>query len=129
MLTARMRAVSGEKRRRRCLRAKPAAARVASAAAGRGAVPASAALSTVAVAISDAIERLDLGEFPVGYFELLAQPLDVAVDRAIVDIDVLAVSGVHQLIAALDVAGPHRQRFQNEEFGDGQLDVLAAPSA
>src|SRR5690349_12245823 len=60
---------------------------------------------TVAVAVSDAIERLDQREVVVDRLELLPEPLDVAVDRPVVDIDVLAVGGVHQLVAALDVAG------------------------
>src|SRR5260221_9958290 len=116
-----MRAVSGEKRRRRGRSAM--AALVA-----RGDARAPAA-STVAVAVSDAIERLDLGELAVDHLELLAQPLDVAVDGAVVDVDMLAVGGIHQLVAALDVTGPRRQRFEDEELGDGELDVLALPGA
>src|SRR4051794_23418024 len=76
---------------------------------GRGAL-------TVAVAVSDAIKRLDLREIVVGRLELLAQPLDVAVDGAVVDVDVFAVGGVHQLVAALDVPRPERQRLEDEEL-------------
>ena len=49
--------------------------------------------------------------------------------RAVVDVDVLAVGGVHQLVAALDMAGAGRQRLQDEEFGDGELNVLSLPGA
>jgi hypothetical protein len=42
---------------------------------------------TVAIAVADAVEGLDLGELVVDDLELLAQPLDVAVDGAVVDID------------------------------------------
>src|SRR5216684_2140456 len=160
-LTARMRKVRGEMRRRGCggaasvhggTRPRPVPAAgwlpvgspgAAPTGSASGAAPAEGASGTapaegasgavavlaVAVAISDAIERLDLGEFAVDDLELLAQPLDVAVDRPVVDIDVLAIGRVHQLIAAFDMALARRQRFQNEELGDRELDRLAAPSA
>jgi len=38
-------------------------------------------------AVSDAVERFDHLEIVVHHLELLAQPLDVAVDGAVVDID------------------------------------------
>ena len=49
--------------------------------------------SALAVAIADAVERLDLVELGIDLLELLAQPLDVAVDGAVIDIDVLAIGG------------------------------------
>src|SRR4051812_24589394 len=71
-----------------------------------GAARAAAGLaSAVAVSITDAIEGFDLREFRIDGLELLAQTLDVAVDRAVVDINVLAIGRVHQLVAVLDVAG------------------------
>src|SRR5580658_36508 len=89
-LTARMRRVSGESRLRRWTWA--GAVGAACAACAAGAAPASA----VAVAISDAIEGFDLREFLVDRLEFLAQPFDVAVDGAVVDIDVLAIGAVHE---------------------------------
>src|SRR3984893_15738617 len=85
--------------------------------------------SAVAVSITDAIEGFDLAELGIDRLELLAQPLDVAVDRTVIDIDVLAIGGVHQLVAAFDMALARRQRFQDEELGDRELDRLAAPGA
>src|SRR5579883_2808330 len=122
-LTARMRRVSGEKRRRRRVSGPVSAAPARAARAGR------CFASAIAVAVSDAIERLDLRELAVDHLELLAQPLDVAVDRAVVDIDVLAIGRVHELVAALDMAGPRRKRLQDEELGDGELDRHALPGA
>src|SRR5690349_11606881 len=55
--------------------------------------------STVAVSIPDSIERFDLREIGIGVLEFLAQPLDVAVNRPVVDVDVLAISRIHQLVA------------------------------
>src|SRR5215469_14905407 len=128
-LTARIRRVSGD----RCQRARTqnrgrgfADARVRA----RGSAPAAASRGlVVAVTVSNAIQRLDLGEIGIDNLELLAQPLDVAVDGAIVDVDVLAVSAVHQLVAAFDVAGPDSERFQDQEFGDREVDVLGLPGA
>src|SRR5580658_647211 len=85
--------------------------------------------SAFLLTITDTVPGLDMGEIVVDDLELLAQPLDVAVDRAVVDIDVLAIGGIHQLVAVLDVTGPLRKRFEDQEFGDGQLDHAAAPSA
>ena len=54
-------------------------------------------------------------------------PLDVAVDGAVVDIDVVLIGDVHQLVARFDHAGPLRQRLEDHELGDGQRDVPAVP--
>src|SRR5215472_4475803 len=54
-------------------------------------------LSGVAISVSDAIKRFDLLELAVDLAELAAHPLDVAVDRAVVDVDRLTVRRVHQL--------------------------------
>src|SRR5437868_828693 len=131
-LTARMRRVSGEMRRR----GRGGAPAWAAAPEARGAPPAAAGTAgavrlalAVAVPVSDAIERLDLCELVVDDLELLAQPLDVTVDRPVVDIDMLAIGGVHQLVAAFDVALARRQRFEDEELGDGELDRPSAPGA
>src|SRR5689334_16888087 len=124
ILTARMRSVSGEKRRRR----RAARGR----AAGRSLLlpPASEPVrSPIAVAVSDTIKRLDLRELGVDDLELLAQSLDVTVDCPIVDIDVLAIGRVHQLVAALDVTGAGGERFEDEELGHRQLDGQAVPGA
>src|SRR3546814_13317811 len=59
--------------------------------------------------------------------EFTAQALDVAVDRAVVDVDVLAVGRIHQLVAALHHARAQRHGFEDQEFGDGQRHRLAVP--
>src|ERR687895_662981 len=102
MFSSRMRRVSGEKRRVALGRRRssdgvsPAAARGAassrcpSAAAIRARRPCSPNLrpgSGVAVSVSDAIKRFDLLELAVDLAELAAHALDVAVDRAVVDVD------------------------------------------
>src|SRR5688572_5663378 len=50
-------------------------------------------------AIADAVERLDRIEAVVRGAELAAHTFDVAVDRPVVDIDVVLVGDVHQLVA------------------------------
>src|SRR6185437_2263165 len=128
-LTARMRRVSGD----RCQRARtPKRGRGVAGARGfaRGSATTAASRGlVVAVTVSNAIQSLDLSEIGVDDLELFAQPLDVAVDGAIIDVDVLAVSAVHQLIAAFDVARPNCERLQDEEFGDRQVDILGLPGA
>src|SRR5215472_2315955 len=79
--------------------------------------------------VADAIERLDHIEIVVALLEFLAQSLDVAVDRAVVDIDLIVVGGVHQRVAALDHAGAGRERLQDQEFGHRQRHRLALPGA
>ena len=61
--------------------------------------------------------------------ELLADALDVAVDGAVVDVDVLAVRRVDQLVAAFHHAGTRGQRLDQQELRDRQLDVVALPRA
>src|SRR5262245_17886203 len=68
--------------------------------AGSQAIRRSCLLETVA----DAVQCLDHVEAVVDRFELLAQALDVAVDGAIVDIDLIVVGRIHQGVAALDHA-------------------------
>src|SRR5207237_10181706 len=84
-------------------------------------------VSAVAVSITDAIKGFDLAEFGIDRLELLAQALDVAVDRAVIDVDMLAIGRVHQLIAIFDVTRTLRQRLEDQELGHRQLDGFAVP--
>src|SRR5262249_20662395 len=79
--------------------------------------------------ITDAIKRLNHLKIVVNHLEFLAQPLDVAVDRAVVDINLVIICGVHQRVAALDHARTSRERLQDEKFGDRESDGLALPRA
>src|SRR4051794_22164851 len=88
-----------------------------------------AAVSRIAVAVSDAIERFDLLELRVDLAELAPHALDMAVDRAVVHVDRLAVGGIHQLVAVLDVPRPLGERLQQQELGDGEMHLLALPGA
>src|SRR5436190_22307591 len=95
--------------------------------AGSGARSGPGFVSAVAVSITDAIESFDLAEFGIDRLELLAQALDVAVDGAVIDVDMLAIGRVHQLIAIFDVPRTLRQRFEDQELGHRQLDGFAVP--
>src|SRR3954464_9719111 len=77
------------------------ASRLAPGANAKGSAKGSGFLETVA----DAVERLDHVEALVDDLELLSQPLDVAVDGAVVHVDLIVVGRVHQGIAALHDAG------------------------
>src|SRR6476646_1230107 len=94
---------------------------------GSGARSGPGCVSAVAVSITDAIEGFDLAKFGIDRLELLAQALDVAVDRAVIDVDMLAIGRVHQLVAVFDVPRTLRQRFEDQELGHGQLNRLPLP--
>src|SRR5690606_6664058 len=80
------------------------------------------------VPVADAIEGLDRVELAVDVAELFAEPLDVAVDCSVVDIDLIVIGSVHQLIAAFDVAGTLRERLQDKKLGDCEANLFALPS-
>src|SRR5919107_3443393 len=81
--------------------------------------------SLLGKAVSDAVERLDRVEVAVDLAELAPHALDVAVDGAVVDIDVVLIGDVHQLVARLDDAGPLGERLEDHELGDGEGDLAA----
>ena len=80
-------------------------------------------------AIAHAIKRFDAVKGLINLIELLAQPLDVAVNGAIIDIDLIVIGGIHQGIAAFDNAGALGKGLQNQKFSHSQNDRLAVPSA
>src|SRR4051812_19003836 len=84
--------------------------------------------SLLAKAVPDAVERLDRPELAVDGAELAAHALDMAVDGAIVDIDVVLIGDVHQLVARFHNARPLGKRLEDQEFGDGEGDVLSVPA-
>src|SRR5260221_6127800 len=77
--------------------------------------------------VTRAIERIYRVEARVGGAELSAQALDMAVDRAVVDEDIVAIGGVHQLVAALDHARAAGERLKDHEFGDGEPSRRSGP--
>src|SRR5215203_6040508 len=82
------------------------------------------ALSFLGKAVSHAVEGLDRLELRIHLPEFTAEPFDMAVDRSVVDIDVVLVRGIHQLVARLDEAGTLRERLEDQEFRHGQRHVL-----
>src|SRR5437764_6226424 len=50
--------------------------------------------------IADPVKSFDHVEVIVGRFEFLAQPFDVAIDGAVVDIDLIVIGGIHEGITA-----------------------------
>src|SRR6516165_2928293 len=67
--------------------------------------------------VTDPVERFDHFEVVVDHLELLAQPLDVAVDGAIVDINPVVIGGIHQRVSTFHHTWARRQRLQDQEFG------------
>src|SRR6056297_2020883 len=79
------------------------------------------------VAIPDTIKRFDCREILVNHPHLLAKPLDVAVDRSVIDIYLIVIGDVHQLIARLHEARALGEGLQQQELGDRQRDIPALP--
>ena len=80
-------------------------------------------------AIPHTVEGFDHVEARIYGFELLAQALDVAVDRSIVDIDLVIIGGIHQRVAAFHHAWPRGKRLQDQKLGDGQRHRAVVPHA
>src|SRR5690554_1367326 len=85
--------------------------------------------SAFPIAITDAIKRFDRIEAVIDFLELLAQALDVAVDGAVIHIDLIVISGIHQRIPALHIAGALGKRLKDQKLRDGQHNRLAIPCA
>src|SRR3982751_6896909 len=75
------------------------------------------ASSLLVETISDPIERIDRIECRVDGAELAPDALDVAVDGAVVDINIVVIGDVEQLVAGFYDAGPLRQRLKDQELG------------
>ena len=78
---------------------------------GRGA-------SAIGEAIACAVECLNRSELRVDLPKFPAHAFYMTVYSPVIDEDIVRISGVHQLIAALDNARTCCQRFKDEEFGD-----------
>jgi hypothetical protein len=51
----------------------------------------------------------------------------VAVDRAVVDVDLVVIGDIHQGVAAFHHAGTGGDRLQDQELGDREGDRLVLP--
>src|SRR5579872_4477757 len=80
------------------------------------------------VAVTHAVNGIDPIELRVDRFELLANALDVAVDRPLADVVVVRVALARQLPPCLDVTRMPHERLQHHEFGHGEVDRMSFPS-
>src|SRR6185295_888711 len=76
-------------------------------------------------AVAHAVDALDAVEAGVERHELLADALDVRGDRAVVHHHARLA---HQLLAVLDVAGMARERVDDPELRQREVDARAAPA-
>src|SRR5690606_33640345 len=83
----------------------------------------------LAEAVSNAIEGVDHVELVVDRFELFAQPLDVAVNRSVVYIDLFVIRCIHQSVAALYHTWTLCKSVKDQELRDRQRDRLTFPGA
>src|SRR5215213_7119599 len=75
------------------------------------------ASSLLVESVSDAIEGFDGIERRVDGAELAPDALDVAVDGAVVDIDIVAIGDVEQLVARFYDSGALGEGFEDQELG------------
>src|SRR3954447_3445342 len=87
----------------------------------------SASSSLFVETVSDAIQGLDSIEVGIAGAEFPSDAFDVAVDGAVIDIDVVLIGDVEQLVAGLYYARALGERFEDQELGDGQRHVFALP--
>src|SRR6476646_10328243 len=83
----------------------------------------------LAVAVVERIARAAHGADRIGFgaaVEGLAQPPDMDIDGALVDIDVRAPHAVEQLLARENPARPLHEEFEQPEFGRAEIDGAAA---
>jgi hypothetical protein len=60
----------------------------------------------------------------------LAQPADVNIDRAIIDIDIVTPDAIEQLLTGIDPPRRTHQKFQQAELGRSKVDLaVLAPNA
>src|SRR5256885_6923528 len=85
------------------------------------------ASSLLVEAVSDAIEGIDRVEAPVDSAKLAPDALDVTVDGAVVDINIIAIGDVEQLVARFYDAWPLSQRFEDHELGHCEADDAPVP--
>src|SRR5579871_1997135 len=83
-----------------------------------------AGITSFSVTVTYSIESFDHIEGIFDLFELLSQSLDVAVDSAVVDVNLVVVGSVHQRVATLDHAGAGDERLKDQEFRNRQRDWL-----
>src|SRR5271169_3063732 len=85
--------------------------------------------SAFLVAVADAIEGLDLVETVVHGPQFLPHPFDVAVDGAVIHVNMLAISGVHELVAAFHEPRALRKRLEDQKLRDREIDGTGFPAA
>src|SRR5690606_4645291 len=112
MLTTRMRVVSDQR---------------ADQTSGRSSAAASRLSALVSKTVSGTIKGRDRIEIGVDLAKFAAQTLDMAVDGAIVDIDIVLIGRIHQLVATAYDSRAAGKRFESQEFGDGERYILAVP--
>lgn len=85
--------------------------------------------SVFLVAVANAVQGFDLVEIIIHLPEFFADPLDVAVNGAVIHIHGVSVGRINQLIAGFDQTGALRKGFDQQKLGYGQGDILPFPCA
>ena len=70
-------------------------------------------------AIANTVQGFNDIKIILDYFEFFAEPFAVAVDGAVINVDLVIIGCIHQGIAAFHHAWAQGQGLQDEKFGDG----------
>jgi hypothetical protein len=91
--------------------------------------PTESKLALLLESIPHTIQGLDNIEVVIHDLKFLAKALDVAVDRPVIDIDLIVIGRIHERVAAFNNTWPLRQRLQNEKLRHCERDLLPVPNA
>ena len=78
-------------------------------------------------AVPNTIECIDHVEAAVHHPEFLAHSLDVAINGSFVDMDIIAIGGIHQCVATFYYSRAAREQLQKKKLGNRQRDRFAHP--
>src|SRR5690606_5000696 len=87
------------------------------------------AWSSIPETVAYAIDGLDSIKGGIDLLELPADALDMAVDRAVINIHIVVISKIHQLRAGLNMPRILHKRPDKQEFRHRHIDRLAVPAA
>jgi hypothetical protein len=79
--------------------------------------------------VANPIDCLDQIKGNVDLFELFAQTFDVTIDCAILDIDAVIISGIHEGVAILENPRSKCEGAQNQKFRYRERDGFIFPRA
>ena len=79
--------------------------------------------------VTNAVYGFDHVEVRINGLDSPTDPLDMAVDGPVINVDMLTKGCVHELVSAFNVAGIFSQRLKKLKFRHRQVNALPLPRA